>query len=134
MRESESTLAWQARRIEFLEQENADLRKKLGHSFEEEAALALNRRYRLRPSPARIAAALYIHGAKRPVSKTFLLERIGSEADPKCIDVWIWYIRQKLGSDTVETYWGVGYIMPEAGRIRVEAALAELRTPEARTA
>lgn len=126
MRESESTLAWQARRIEFLEAKVAELEGKLNYGRCDEIALALNRKYRLPPIPCRLVAALYMHSPNAPATKEHLLDAIGSEAEPKCMDVWIFKIRQKLGSDAIETIWAVGYIMPEAGRRCVEAALADM--------
>ncbi len=50
--------------------------------------------------------------ADRTVSKTELLEHVwdaGPDADPNMVQVYVGYLRRKLGADVVETVRGTGY-------------------------
>jgi Transcriptional regulatory protein, C terminal len=52
------------------------------------------------------------------------------ETDPKMIDVVICHLRKKLGKHTItiQTVWGIGYLMPLKDRERAIAMLREVRT------
>jgi DNA-binding response OmpR family regulator len=124
MAEPRTTQAWQAQRIEFLEQEVAELRKRLGEDRLEEIATLLHTRLSMPPAVARIAAALYVHTPHRPASKPFLCEVIGTDSEvDKVIDVHVCRLRRALGKEAVETVWKSGFMMTRLGRLRVEAVL-----------
>jgi DNA-binding response OmpR family regulator len=60
---------------------------------------------------------LYLSQNKwKTVSKEELLEKVWWEYDAfnmtRTVDVYIWYVRKKLGKDVILTKRGAGYIIP----------------------
>lgn len=127
MRESESTLAWQAR-VKALEAETARLRDE-NRALRGENGLAEELSYRLNMTTGargRILAVLY--GTTGMVTNDTLLDLCGGAwTDPKILVQHVCHIRKALGGlNTVENIRSLGYVLTPEGRRCVEAALADM--------
>lgn len=115
----------ETQQIEKLEAEVAFLKQELGLLQHVDERAKVQRACRLTRQEADVLLALYER--KRPVPKEAMLTVVwGLESDVgvKIVDVVVCKLRRKLGSfDTINTIWGVGYELSEAGRQLVKDAL-----------
>ncbi|CAN7583295.1 winged helix-turn-helix domain-containing protein [Devosia sp. LjRoot16] len=115
--------------VEFLREENRQLKERLGLSPDNQFFLEARYRLRLQPQVARVLAALM---GSPMVSKGELLEAMcdgWEERELKNVDVRIFHLRKALRPHGVEieTIWGQGYrLVPEMKtRVRQLLGLAE---------
>lgn len=115
-------------RIAELEEENAYLRSELGQHTDTHRLVAIRSRWPgFTPSHAAIVAALY--GARGQFLTKPQIDDVMphsdhvADRDLKCVDVRICQIRKMMGASTIETIWGKGYRLSDAGALLVHAAL-----------
>ena len=122
-------------RCEQLEERVAFLESELGLRQNDEAVSVLHRAIRGTRrcgggalQAARMVSVLY--GARGMVRRDTILDAVppahggDDERLPKIIDVWLCRARKALGHDAIETVWGHGLKLTDAGRARVDAILA----------
>ncbi len=115
--------------VEFLREENRQLKERLGLSPTNQFFLEARRCLNLQPQTARVLSALM---GSPMVSKGELLEAMcvgWEECELKNVDVRIFHLRKALTPHgiLIETIWGTGYrLVPEMkARVRALLGLAE---------
>lgn len=115
-----------------LEAENADLRRELAYELSLEASHVAAESLGLTPTEGRLVFALY-QAAGRTLSKAALDSCIPAtlreeRQDLKFVDVMVCRIRKKLGMGFIETVWGRGHRLSDAGNeVCAKALLARSR-------
>ena len=138
-------------RNEYLEEKVAYLERELGHAISMKTRNVLERAFKLTNREADLLLLLYQQKEDRPINQERLFLAMyehESDVELKIIDVFVCKLRKKIGdhnpigkrSDVppekkyeltgfhkswplIETGWGRGYRLTEAGRAKVKAAL-----------
>lgn len=114
-------------RIDYLEAENAQLRKQLAVDVLDEFAVRCRAAFELTATEARILNVLM---RRTQVSKASMFEALYGDRlagpEPKVLDVMVHKLRRKIGARGIhiETIWGVGLRLAPDMRAKVEALLS----------
>lgn len=116
----------EAEQIEELKAEIAWLRSELGLAHEATELMKLHTAFRLAKAEGVLVLALY--RAKSMLSKEQLIDRVpvvsrSGDWDTQVVAVHVCRIRKKIGKDTIQNQFGVGYWMTAVGKARIKAAL-----------
>lgn len=113
-------------RIDYLEAENAQLRKQLAVDVIDDFAVRCRRAFGLTATEAHILNVLM---RRAQVAKASLFEALYGDRiaapEPKVLDVMVHKLRRKIGQRgiQIETIWGVGYRLTPDMRAKIEALL-----------
>lgn len=111
--------------IETLQEENRQLKERLGYRNRDTELAKLRARWNLAPAEAKMMLTLY-RASGRVLSKEDLMAAADSsyEVETKGVDVRMCRIRAKAGKKIVLTVWGQGYTMPPEGQALVREVLS----------
>lgn len=114
-------------RCEELEEEVARLKRAMGGLEEDETIGKLRSAYKLDPSQGRLLLLLhrragFVHVER--IREVLYGDRMDGGPSDNIVKVYLARMRNKLGKDAFETLWCGGYRLSDAGRVKVDRALA----------
>lgn len=114
--------------IDDLRHEVADLKRENGAAVEQTEMADLRKTFGLSKNEAWMLLVLH-HAGGRVLSNEHLLLNMPTvridacDRDPSQVKTVVAKVRAKVGDDTIETAWGSGYRITDAGRAKVAEAL-----------